>query len=508
MLNTTMNIENTGQTTKSTNLYDILRNRFKTLELKDVNGDTVSTASDAVSFSAKYLNTVIALDDSTHPNTLRVNYSSRKLDKESDVNKAKWTRLIAELRKFATTHGLDINIGDFEKTNLNKREGNLMNESKMFGTSRKSYQEIGDARLIINHSRPINMEMPVSRTHHIESIYIENVSGERFRYPLKHLNGARAIANHINHGGNPYDAMGTYIIGLSEELSELRRFNNYTNRSGLSEALDDISSKVGDRIEYIKEEIGKLQRNDYYTNFSENFSPIDSKVIPDELVNQWVDALTVRTFNEELKTVFPYIYRLVDHKKPVLNYEDLVTESETETEDCTECSCDGTNPMDEYEENLGNIADIDYGNAGTEEKFELTDEIVEYIKSFYDDAQGKFPIGEERVKLAVDRKFGDKAGQFAAFAVEELSKKTEASHEMKRNWFDTLNGALEAEGLIDEWPVGKNMQYGETVRFDTEDGRHVSIYRSDRGTYERPVVYNLESRNVELDRILKLSNIK
>jgi len=58
----------------------------------------------------------------------------------------------------------------------------------------------------------------------------------------------------------------------------------------------------------------------------------------------------------------------------------------------------------------------------------------------------------------------------------------------RKNWFPTLNDALEAEGLIDLWPLGKNLQYGETAQF-ASGGRWISVYRDERGMYERPVHY-------------------
>jgi hypothetical protein len=63
--------------------------------------------------------------------------------------------------------------------------------------------------------------------------------------------------------------------------------------------------------------------------------------IPEETVNNWVDALTIRTFNEELKSVFPFIYRLVDQPKS-MGYADLVDEGKDDIcPDCekTPCEC-------------------------------------------------------------------------------------------------------------------------------------------------------------------------
>lgn len=61
-----------------------------------------------------------------------------------------------------------------------------------------------------------------------------------------------------------------------------------------------------------------------------------------------------------------------------------------------------------------------------------------------------------------------------------------------RNWFPTLNEALESEGLVDLWPLGENIRYGETKRQFSPDGaylRMISVYRDERGMYERPVHY-------------------
>ena len=60
---------------------------------------------------------------------------------------------------------------------------------------------------------------------------------------------------------------------------------------------------------------------------------------------------------------------------------------------------------------------------------------------------------------------------------------------VKQNWFETLNAALDSERLIDLWPFGLNVSYGENVHFTTDCGVHVSIYRETDGRYERPIHY-------------------
>ena len=60
---------------------------------------------------------------------------------------------------------------------------------------------------------------------------------------------------------------------------------------------------------------------------------------------------------------------------------------------------------------------------------------------------------------------------------------------VKQNWFLTLNEALESEDLVNLWPFGLNIGYGETARFTTDCGRLISIFRETDGLYERPVHY-------------------
>jgi hypothetical protein len=60
----------------------------------------------------------------------------------------------------------------------------------------------------------------------------------------------------------------------------------------------------------------------------------------------------------------------------------------------------------------------------------------------------------------------------------------------KQNWFQTLNASLASEGLVDLWPLGRNIAYGETARVTTDD-RLISVTRENDGRYERPIHYKL-----------------
>ena len=253
-------------------------------------------------------------------------------------------KFIRSFRQFAKNRLLKFDIQNIGKSNLDKRDYQFqakrkeapvmvqptIMESTMYGTNRISYQDLGEARLVIKHNQAVNTNVPGARTMHIESIYIENAQGERFKYPFKHLNGARALAEHIKHNGTPYDAIGKHITSLSEELSQLRKFKGYVTRNeAISEAMGNVTSKVMERIEQVKKEIMQLQKSAYYESFAESFEEKSADEIPEDVIENLIDRLTIRTFNEELKAVFPYIIGMLDENDiPVkeLNAEDMLSE--------------------------------------------------------------------------------------------------------------------------------------------------------------------------------------
>lgn len=91
-------------------------------------------------------------------------------------------------------------------------------------------------------------------------------------------------------------------------------------------------------------------------------------------------------------------------------------------------------------------------------------------------------------KQAADDMIGDSFGE----SFDEEFEEAFGKHQAKQNWFETLNAALESEGLVDQWPTGRNISYGQTVRVKSNDGeRLISVTRENDGRYERPVHYKL-----------------
>ena len=130
------------------------------------------------------------------------------------------------------------------------------------------------------------------------------------------------MARHVSEGGKPFDSFGKYITGLSEELSKLKSFKTYMNRSNvMAEGLREYQDIVDERIDIIKNECLKLQRPTNYKDTFENFKEADAVEVPEDIKKNWIDELTIKTFKEELQDVFPYIYKLVTEKTAVQNLD-------------------------------------------------------------------------------------------------------------------------------------------------------------------------------------------
>jgi hypothetical protein len=338
----------TNLDTIALDLYGKIQTRFPDIKIGDENAEVLSKKADipqARFFEFEYeehgenLGTVAITLDEDDGIVMQISGDL------ADSNHAGAFKFIRSFRQFAKDRLLNFDVQNIGKDNLDKRDYHFrakpkeetmepMMESKMYGTVRMSYQDLGEARIIVKHSQAINPDFPAGRTQHIEGIWVENAQGERFKYPFKHLNGARALAEHLKHGGIPYDDIGKHICSLSEELAQLRKFKGYVTRNeALSEAMGDITSKVMERIEAVKKEVHGLSRTSYYEQFAESFASQEDKMIPEDIMSDWIDRLTIRTFNEELKTAFPYIFRLVDESNiPVkeLNPDDLLGEDDEE----------------------------------------------------------------------------------------------------------------------------------------------------------------------------------
>jgi len=348
-------------------LFAKIRGRFPAVTLGDESGNVTTEPLDARYFEFLFSESddssgkiSISLDEESG---VTVMYNNNVVNDE--ISKKKWYEFLRELRSFSKKRMLNFDVRNITKSNLEKRDykylarnsgDSNMNESKLYGTSKLSYQNIDSARLVIKHTENIDSAIPSGRTRNIGTIYIESGAGERFKYPFKHLAGARAMARHVAEGGTTYDDFGIHIVDLSEELSKLRKFKNYMGRSKvMAESLSGYMGIVHERISTVKKRIEHLQKPNFYKEAFDGFEKPVFEEIPEDVKENWIDQLTIRQFNEELKDVFPYIYKLIGEgtRAKELGPEDFMNEMEAnETAEKIAClGCDAVSTKAAWQKN-------------------------------------------------------------------------------------------------------------------------------------------------------------
>ena len=323
----------------SEELFAKIRGRFPSVTIGTEEGMITNNPSEArfIEFDYKSKGKVsLSLDEK---DGLVVMHGADILAGENDQELNDWYSFLRELRQFAKKRLLNFDTRDITKSNLQKRDYRFlaknagednMTESKLYGTSKISYQDVGEARLIIKHNESIDQTSPTGRNRSIGKIYVESPEGERFLYPFKHLSAARAMARHVAEGGNAYDDFGKHITGLSEEMAKLRKFKTYMGRSAvMAEGLSGYMDAVTTRMKSVKKTIESLQKPNYYAEAIANFETVVMEEVPVDVAENWTDQLTIKLFNEELSDIFPYIYKLVSEatKATELGPDDLVDES-------------------------------------------------------------------------------------------------------------------------------------------------------------------------------------
>ena len=119
------------------------------------------------------------------------------------------------------------------------------NESR--NTSKSSYHPLGETRIIIRHNKKVDEEKRGARSRNIQDVFIEH-KGERFRYPHKHLLGARVMALHVDQGGKPWDQLGEKINEISRRRKDIMELLRWSKKIEPSSQLEEIRSRAKSEV--------------------------------------------------------------------------------------------------------------------------------------------------------------------------------------------------------------------------------------------------------------------
>ncbi len=186
--------------------------------------------------------------------------------------------------------------------------------SKMFGTKRTSQQTLENVRILVRHKTPVDENVRGSRTRHISAIFLET-GGERLRFPHNYLPGARAMAQHMAHGGSMGDKVGSYINESTGNLLKLQSFNRYVTTNNLiNEDSSGIVDTVKENIETIRTELKKLTGSKTYETAKARLETFEREQLDEDDTSGLKDLFTIRRFDEKFEEVLPIVKQLVQEK--------------------------------------------------------------------------------------------------------------------------------------------------------------------------------------------------
>ena len=268
--------------------------------------------------------------------SVKVFYNQGLVEKLEEDVKTAWYAFLKELKDFAVTHQLGFDVRDITKSSLTKQDfkniadtNQTVNTADMSeelnrivklsglaesltGTARSSFESLDKTRLIIRHSKAVDENIPGDRTRNINSLYIENSDGERFKYPVIHLAGARAMARHVANGGVPHDDFGKHIVGVSEQIAQLNSFSRYTaNKDQLNDSAGDIIEKAKMKLETMRKYVKGLSKQKNYEAIKETFQPSAIAELDDATKDSLREKFTLKHMDDRVESALPLLHSIM-----------------------------------------------------------------------------------------------------------------------------------------------------------------------------------------------------
>ena len=275
----------------------------------DREGNLTLDASDATRFAVPDPNILVRYDQDTQ--TIQLKTSS---DVDDEVTRSM-------LKNLASDNLLNFDYRRFEKKVSPKGEQNDIAASKeqevndvmegfgtMTGTSKSSYQTLENVKLVVRHSKPVNEESRGARSRNIESIHIRR-GGESFKMNENNLRAARAMARHIQEGGEMHDSVGSAIQQMATEHRELKEFVGYVRRNSLvSESNVNYVDMAVTNVNQIRETFERIARAKTYASESENIvNRSQSEMLGEE--EEFRSAFTETHYDDRVSAAMESIHR-------------------------------------------------------------------------------------------------------------------------------------------------------------------------------------------------------
>jgi hypothetical protein len=301
--------------TASQQLYNLLVSRDFEPEALDAAGKPAADPADAdiISFDYQtqekdYGTVVLSIDGE---NNLDVYYGDNMGRAMEGPDKNEWYDFLYLLRMFAKRNLLTFSLKNLSRLKYSMRTMAAVKESLFegyYGNRKVSYSDQPNrARLVIKHNKTLGEGD--ARFRYIESLFVENDQGERFRIPSKSLIEGRILARHVAEGGNPYDAFGQYISEMVRDLKTLAGFVRAARHKDYS---GDAGHMVESAVRHYTDLKAKAKRMISRRGYHEALDTFDPSTITpvDEAVETIRELFVQQTLDPRVEQALPMLAKL------------------------------------------------------------------------------------------------------------------------------------------------------------------------------------------------------
>jgi hypothetical protein len=499
----------------SVDLFNKIRSQFSNIRLGDENGAATADPAGAVFFEFEFQEDAdtfgsvsVSLADGEN---MKVYYNRDLVSKIDEDSRDEWYAFLKELKDFAVEHQLTFDVRDITKNNLSKQDyENLADTNKtvntdemseelaritklagvevkegLTGTAKRSYENLNKTKLIIRHKGKVDETVPGARSRQIQSLYIENEDGERFKYPLTHLAGARAMMRHVSNGGRPHDEFGEHIVRTSEDIAKLNSFSRYvTNKDQLNDNAGDIIEQTKLKLENLRGYMKNLSNQAHYENASKDFKTSEEQILDDETVNKMREKFTMTNLDSRVEDALPIINKIMS---------ELEAPKEDAEDDRIEKAMKNMQPS-----NVTGYYDItDFWKEHTQMWGKTDDEVMHMIYEWtwdeigYSGSQERDELAKRTSAIVVDALKNNKDDMTFDDMIEQLKGKKE----------EQVN-ELEPDAEPIDAPVQAPVDHGAVVQSFLNDPDQKLVLRKDDTADKMLKVTNFTDKNTMLSSIL------
>jgi hypothetical protein len=215
--------------------YNLLKGYGFNIDTFNKVGEVVGDPAEAIRFFVEDPNLLVTLNVPDEEIRLSISKNTEQTDKlrKQLENLSKDYLMNLDFRVFGRTLKPSSDSVDVAKeTNMKEEAIKEASLGPVQGSLKTSYQPLDNVKLIVKHSKPVNEEIRGARSRNISKIFIQ-ANEERFYFPSKNLQGARAMARHIYNGGVMHDSIGESIVQMCKDFGTLKEFIRYVNKKGL-----------------------------------------------------------------------------------------------------------------------------------------------------------------------------------------------------------------------------------------------------------------------------------